>query len=356
MHIVPLKQWIPELKLPLVVAGPCAAETEEQVLNTARSLSKISKEKGVRIFRAGLWKPRGRPGTFQGVGEKGLAWLQKVRAETKLLVTTEVATPRHVEAALKAGIDVLWIGARTTGNPFSVQDIADALCGHDVPVMVKNPPHADLNLWIGAFERLEKSGLSKLSAIHRGIAHPPFVQSFHRNSPAWNLPLELKRKLPQLPLLCDPSHIAGRRENIGPLCREALRLNMEGLMIEAHIDPDNALSDAGQQVTCARLEQIVTNLPNDCASTPQNQLEELRRHIDNFDCELIEALGKRFQAVEQIGNIKKREQMSLVQEKRAQELLSNLASFGEKRGLSPHFIQKLYRLIHEEAVQCQSRL
>ena len=352
MQVTPLKQWIPELRPPLVIAGPCAAETEEQVLATARSLSGIE---GVRIFRAGLWKPRSRPGDFQGVGERGLSWLQKVRSETGLKVTTEVASPKHVEHSLKKGIDVLWIGARTTGNPFSVQDIADALCGHDVPVMVKNPPHADLSLWMGAFERLEKSGLTKLAAIHRGISHPPFVQSSHRNSPAWNLPLELKRRLPQLPLLCDPSHIAGQRESIEPLCQEALRLDMEGLMIEAHTDPDSALSDAGQQITCSKLQQIVANFQNSFEDSPQNQLAELRHHIDNFDREIIEALGKRFQTVKQIGSIKRKGQMNIVQEERFKQLLSNLAREGEKLGLSPHFIEKLYRLIHREAVQCQSR-
>ncbi len=352
MNIVALKQWIPQFHSPLVVAGPCAAETEEQVLSTARSLCEI---KSVRIFRAGLWKPRSRPGPFQGVGEKGLTWLQKVQSKTGLLVATEVATPKHVEAALKAGIDVLWVGARTTGNPFSVQDIADALCGHDIPVIVKNPPHADLGLWIGAFERLEKSGLSKLAAVHRGIAHAPLVQSSLRNSPAWNLPLELKRLLPQLPLLCDPSHIAGQRENVEALCKEALRLGMEGLMIEAHTDPDSALSDADQQVTCAQLKQIIEGLQNSFESNPQNQLEELRHHIDNFDREIIESLGKRFQIVKKLGNIKEKAQMNILQEERAKQVLSSLTIEGEKQGLSPRFIQKLYRLIHEEAVQQQSR-
>ncbi len=347
MQIIPLKQWVPDFRPPLIVAGPCAAETEEQVLATARPLSAIE---GVHIFRAGLWKPRRRPESFQGVGEKGLAWLRRVRSTTRLKVATEVANTQHVERALESGIDILWIGARTTGNPFSVQEIAEALRGHDIPVMVKNPPHADLSLWMGAFERLAKSGLKRLVAIHRGFTPYFCIPGHYRNSPLWSIPSELKRLWPQLPLLCDPSHISGRRESVGPLCRQAMGAGFEGLMIEAHANPSRALSDAGQQVTCSQLEHILREL----RPGQTDDLDSLRHQIDSLDRELMEALGKRFQVAKQIGAVKRDREMSPLQKERLHQHLGDLMAAGPKLGLRPQFVEKLYHLIHREALHCQS--
>ncbi len=271
----------------MVIAGPCSAETEEQVLETARQLS----NNGIKILRAGVWKPRTKPGGFEGNGQKALPWLKRVKEETGMLIATEVATPTHVEQALEAGIDIFWIGARTTANPFAVQDIADALKGVDIPVLVKNPVNPDLELWIGALERINGCGVKRLGAIHRGFSS--YDKKIYRNLPMWQIPIELNRRIPQLPLFCDPSHIGGRRDLIAPLCQQAMDLGMEGLIVESHIDPDNAWSDAKQQVTPDILSYILNLLViRDETVTTENILE-LRKQIDSIDNEFIDLLAKR---------------------------------------------------------------
>ena len=261
----------------MVIAGPCSAETEEQVMETARQLS----NNGIKIFRAGVWKPRTKPGGFEGNGQKALPWLQRVKKETGMLVATEVATPVHVEQALEAGVDILWVGARTTANPFAVQELADSLKGVDVPVLVKNPVNPDIELWIGALERINGSGIKRLGAIHRGFSS--YDRKIYRNLPMWQIPIELNRRIPQLPIICDPSHIGGRRDLIAPLCQQAMDLGMEGLIVESHIDPDNAWSDAKQQVTPDILSYILNLLViRDETVTTENILE-LRKQIDSIE-------------------------------------------------------------------------
>ncbi len=355
MNITPLHQWFPNLKKPLVIAGPCSAETEEQVLKTAQELAQIE---NVRIFRAGLWKPRTRPNTFEGVGKKGLAWLKKVKTTTSLLTTTEVATAYHVEEALKHDIDILWIGARTTVSPFSVQEIADALKGINIPIMVKNPLNADLALWMGALERIERAGIRKLMAIHRGFS--THEKTEYRNRPLWRIPIELRRQLPQLPILCDPSHITGRRDRIANICQKAIDIGMDGLMIETHIKPEKAWSDAAQQITPYTLRQIIDSLNCRTEYCPDRnfeaELEELRRQIDQFDQEIIEALRMRFHIVEQIGRAKKENHVTALQVHRMDQMIKNRIELAERIGLRKEFIQEVYHVIHEESVKQQTEI
>ena len=293
-------------KRPLVIAGPCSAETEEQVMETARQLA----GRGIKIFRAGIWKPRTKPGGFEGVGVEGLPWLKEVKQETGMYVATEVATAKHVFETLKAGIDILWIGARTTANPFAMQEIADALRGTDVPVLVKNPVSPDLELWIGAIERIYNAGIRRIGAIHRGFTS--IDKSLYRNHPMWAIPIELHRRLPRLPIFCDPSHIGGKRELIAPLSQQAMDLGFDGLIIEAHCSPDCAWSDKAQQVTPEALAYIIRNLVIRDESITTESLTELRSQIDKLDDQLLELLSRRMRVSRDIGQYKKEHNLSLI--------------------------------------------
>ena len=335
---------------PMVIAGPCSAETEEQVMETARQLS----NNGIKIFRAGVWKPRTKPGGFEGNGQKALPWLQRVKKETGMLVATEVATPVHVEQALEAGVDILWVGARTTANPFAVQELADSLKGVDVPVLVKNPVNPDIELWIGALERINGSGIKRLGAIHRGFSS--YDRKIYRNLPMWQIPIELNRRIPQLPIICDPSHIGGRRDLIAPLCQQAMDLGMEGLIVESHIDPDSAWSDAKQQVTPDILSYILNLLViRDETVTTENILE-LRKQIDSIDNEIIELLAKRMRVCREIGQYKKEHKMTVLQSKRYSEIIDKRGAQGTLCGISPSCMNTIFEAIHEESVRQQMEI
>lgn len=334
-------------KRPVVIAGPCSAETEEQVMATARELAK----NGVKIFRAGIWKPRTKPGGFEGVGEQGLAWLRRVKEETGMLVATEVATKQHVKAALDAGVDVLWIGARTSANPFAMQEIADALVGVDVPVLVKNPVNPDLELWIGAMQRLYNAGLRRIGAIHRGFS--AYGKHLYRNMPQWHIPIELRRRLPNLTIFCDPSHIGGKRELVAPLSQQAMDMGFDGLIIESHCEPDSAWSDKSQQVTPEVLNFILhTLVVRDSVQTTES-LALLRQQIDQIDSELLEALSKRMRVSREIGQYKKEHSMPVVQTGRYDDILNSRARSAEELGMSGEFMKVVYQAIHEESVRQQ---
>ncbi len=356
LNIEPMGNWFPKTKdLPLLIAGPCSAETEEQVIETAKL---IEKDHRAMVYRAGLWKPRTRPGTFEGVGAEGLPWLKRVKEETRLLVATEVAKAEHVKLAIDAGVDILWIGARTTVNPFSVQEIADALKGHDIPVLVKNPINPDLQLWIGALERINRAGITKLGAIHRGFS--PMSESKYRNDPKWKLAIELKRLLPDLPIVCDPSHIGGSRELIEPIAQKAFDLQMEGLMIETHINPEVALSDAKQQVTPAKLKTILDEIILRSAESANNEFVEslkgLRGKIDKVDDELIKLLGKRMALVDEIGESKKENNVTILQVGRYENILNDRVSKGEDENLSADFVKSIYEFIHQNSIKRQEKI
>ena len=336
-----------EDKRPLIIAGPCSAETEGQVLSAAKAL--VAKE--VRIFRAGIWKPRTKPGGFEGVGAGGLQWLKRVKEETGMYVATEVATRDHVFEALKAGIDILWIGARTVANPFAVQEIADALHGVDVPVLIKNPVNPDLELWIGAVERIYGAGLHRIGVIHRGFSS--YDKKIYRNLPLWHIPIELRRRYPNLPIICDPSHIGGKRELIAPLCQQAMDINFDGLMIESHCNPDEAWSDAAQQITPDVLDYVINMLViRDATQTTEN-LKELRNQIDSVDEGLLELLAKRMRISREIGVYKKEHNMPILQTPRYGEILENRTKVGSSMDLSPDFVKKILSEIHEESVRQQ---
>ena len=332
---------------PLIIAGPCSAETEEQVLCTAHDLS----AKGHKFFRAGIWKPRTKPGGFEGIGEEGLDWLCRVKKETGMYVATEVATSKHVEAALKAGIDLLWVGARTSANPFAVQELADSLKGVDIPVLVKNPVNPDLELWIGAMERLNQAGITRLGAIHRGFSS--YDRKIYRNLPQWHIPIELRRRIPVLPILCDPSHIGGKRELIAPLCQQAMDLGFDGLIIESHCNPDSAWSDASQQVTPAVLDYILNLLVIRKEKQTTENLHELRSQIDECDNSLIEILSKRMRVAREIGTYKKEHNMQILQTVRYNEILDKRGAQGALCGMDSDFIKKVFEAIHEESVRQQ---
>jgi chorismate mutase len=333
-----------------IIAGPCSAETEEQVMTTAKQLA----GKGCHIFRAGVWKPRTKPGGFEGHGEPSLSWLRQVKEETGMLTATEVATPEHVELALKYGIDVLWIGARTTANPFAVQAIADALKGTDATVLVKNPVNPDLELWIGALLRINGAGIQKLGAIHRGFTN--YEKKLYRNEPMWQIPIELKRRLPHLPVVCDPSHISGRRDLIAPLCQQALDLGLDGLIVESHCDPDKAWSDASQQVTPEVLDFIVSRLIFRDKAEHYDKLKDRRHEIDELDDELIELLAKRMRISREIGQYKKEHGMTIVQTSRYSEILDKRGAQGAFCGVSPECIRRIFESIHEESVNQQVKV
>ncbi len=334
-----------------LVAGPCSAESEEQVMQTARALA----GHGIGFFRAGIWKPRTRPGTFEGVGLKGLAWLDRVRRETGMKVGTEIADVSHVDACLEYGLDVLWIGARTTTNPFSVQAIADALRGTDVPVFVKNPMSEDVGLWIGALERLANAGVSRLGAIHRGVGSP--LEMRYRNGPAWKMPIELMRRMPELPVLCDPSHICGRADLIAAIAQEAMDLLFDGLMVEVHCDPPNALSDAAQQLTPESFLDMVSHLKRPCAEGGrpeyQKRMSELREQVDRLDGHLLEVLDQRMEVVREMGRLKMEENISTLQPGRWQSILDDRVRKGAALGFPDEFVESMMQLIHEEAIRQQ---
>lgn len=335
---------------PLVIAGPCSAETEEQVLDTARSLA----AEGIRICRAGLWKPRTKPGGFEGVGETGIAWLQRVKRETGMYTATEVATREHVAAALRGGIDLLWIGARTAANPFAMQEVADALRGADVPVLVKNPVSPDLELWIGAIERIYNAGIRRIGAIHRGFTS--IDKSLYRNHPMWAIPIELHRRIPNLPIFCDPSHIGGKRELIAPLSQQAMDLGFDGLIIEAHCSPDCAWSDKAQQVTPEALAYIIRNLVIRDESITTESLTELRSQIDRIDDQLLELLTRRMRVSRDIGQYKKEHNMPILQTQRYEELLARRADQAEQMGMDREFMRTVLQAIHEESIRQQMEI
>lgn len=350
LNLSPLNLTGIEAKRPLVIAGPCSAETEEQVLKTAHQLA----NKGIKIFRAGIWKPRTKPGGFEGKGEEALPWMARVKKETGMLTATEVATPKHVESALKAGIDILWVGARTSANPFAMQELADSLRGVDVPVLVKNPVNPDLELWIGALERINGAGITRLGAIHRGFSS--IDQKIYRNAPMWHIPIELQRRYPKLPILCDPSHIGGRRDLIAPLCQQAMDMGFAGLIVESHCDPDCAWSDAKQQVLPDVLDFILDRLVIRDSIEQTESLSALRKQIDELDNELMTLLTKRMRVSREIATYKKEHNMAVVQTGRYSEILEKRGAQGQLCGMDADFVRKVFEAIHEESVRQQTEL
>lgn len=332
---------------PFVIAGPCSAESEEQVITTAQQLA----SKGCHMFRAGVWKPRTKPGGFEGNGEKALPWMAQVKKDTGMMICTEVATPEHVELALKYGMDLLWVGARTSANPFAMQALADSLKGVDIPVLVKNPVNPDLELWIGALERINGAGIKRLGAIHRGFSS--YEKKLYRNLPMWQIPIELHRRLPELPIFCDPSHISGRRDLIAPLCQQAMDLGMNGLIVESHCDPDKAWSDASQQVTPDVLDYILSMLIIRDNIDLTSSLATLRKSIDEIDNDLIDLLARRMAISREIGQYKKDNGLTVVQTKRYSEILDKRAAQGSLKGIDAGCIKNIFEHIHEESVRQQ---
>jgi len=355
LKIQPLNSWITATKQPLLIAGPCSAETEEQLVATAHLLAATGR---VTALRAGIWKPRTRPGEFEGIGSIGLEWLKRAKAETGLPTAVEVANAKHVEEALKSGVDILWVGARSTVNPFTVQEIADALKGVDIPVMVKNPVNPDLSLWIGALERINNAGITKLAAIHRGFSS--FEKTAFRNEPMWDLAINLKTHAPELPIICDPSHISGNRELIPYVSQKAMDLDMQGLMIESHIDPSVAWTDAKQQLTPAALNDLIENItlrkPEVVDAKVKDKLADLRTNIDRIDDLVIQKLAERMQIVEQIGNYKKNNNITILQVNRWDEILQKRTKYGQALKLNPEFTEKLLELIHGESIRKQTEI
>lgn len=332
---------------PFVIAGPCSAETEEQVMTTAKQLA----DKGCHIFRAGVWKPRTKPGGFEGNGEKALPWLKQVKEETGMLTATEVATPEHVDLALRYGVDILWVGARTSANPFAMQALADSLRGVDVPVLVKNPVNPDIELWIGAIERINQAGVKRMAAIHRGFS--TYDKKIYRNTPVWQIPIELRRRIPNLPIICDPSHIGGRRELIAPLCQQAMDLGFDGLIVESHCSPDEAWSDAKQQVTPDVLDYILGLLVIRDENVTTEGIYTLRKQIDELDNQLMDLLTKRMRVCREIGQYKKEHNMTVLQTSRYNEILDKRGAQGSLCGMDPNFIKSVFEAVHEESVRQQ---
>ncbi len=335
---------------PIIIAGPCSAESREQVLSTAQELAK----NGVKIFRAGIWKPRTKPGGFEGVGTVGLPWLKEVKQKTGMLVSTEVATAAHVFEAIKAGIDILWIGARTAANPFAMQELADSLKGTDIPVLVKNPVNPDLELWIGALERLVNAGVKNVGVILRGFS--TYDQKMYRNLPLWHIPIELRRRYPNITMFCDPSHIGGKRELIAPISQQAMDLKFDGLMVESHCNPDEALSDAKQQITPQVLDFTLKMLVlRENVQTTEN-ISVLRKQIDEIDEQLLTILAKRNRISMEIGTYKKENNMPVLQTGRYNEILEKRAHMGEAMNLDKEFVFAIMKAIHEESVRIQLSL
>ena len=339
---------------PLIIAGPCSAETCEQVLSTARELS----ANGFQLFRAGLWKPRTKPGGFEGVGAEGLPWLQQVKKETGMYTATEVANRAHVEEALAAGVDLLWIGARTSANPFAMQEIADVLEAYPekekLTVLVKNPVNPDLELWVGALQRIYNAGIRRLGAIHRGFS--TYGKKIYRNNPLWRIPLDLRIRIPELPMICDPSHISGKRELIGSLSQQAFDMGFDGLIIESHINPDCAWSDSAQQVTPESLQVILENLVYRDTPVPAENLTQLRRQIDQLDNELLDILARRMNVSREIGAYKLSHKMPIVQSTRFGDIMAKRANAANAMGMSEEFMQSVFSAIHEESVRVQVEL
>lgn len=354
LRLEPMESWL-KVKRPVIISGPCSAETEEQTVATARQLAATGR---VHVLRAGIWKPRTRPGQYEGAGEPGLDWLVSAGKETGLPVITEVANAAHVTACLSRGVNLLWVGARTTVNPFSVQEIADALRGVDIPVLVKNPVNPDLELWLGALERLNKAGIRKLAAVHRGFSS--FEKGPFRNAPMWDVAIELKTRVPELDILCDPSHIAGNRELISFVSQKALDLDMAGLMIESHINPDGAWSDARQQVTPAALGRMVAELvvraPSSESKSFKSTLATLREQIDQLDDEIMQRLAARMKISEKIGQYKKESGVTILQVSRWEEIVQTRVALCRAMGLSEEFTTELLKLIHHESIQVQMRV
>jgi chorismate mutase len=350
-----IQDWRGYKGRPFLIAGPCSAETEEQVMETAIQLAKI---KEVSLFRAGIWKPRTRPNSFEGVGTEGLKWLRRVKQETGLLVGTEVANEKHVYEALKYGIDMLWIGARTSVNPFTVQEISDALSGVDVMVLVKNPINPDLELWIGAIERIARAGITRIGAIHRGFSS--YEKTLYRNQPNWQLPIELRRRIPDLPIICDPSHIGGARQYLHEISQKAMDLNFDGLMIESHIDPSKALSDAAQQLTPNDLKELLSRLifRNPSPSDPKllDVLGELRQQIDVYDDHLLDLMEQRMKVAETIGRYKKENNITILQTTRWDEIINKVIAKGLAKGLSSELIDTIFKAIHQESINHQMKV
>lgn len=351
----PFKGWgIENNERPLVIAGPCSAESEEQVLETAKQL----KAQDIEVFRAGIWKPRTRPNSFEGVGSIGLEWMKLVQNEVGMKVSTEVANVKHVYEALRMGVDIIWIGARTSANPFAMQEIADALKGVDIPVLVKNPVNPDVDLWMGAIERIQGAGISKVGAIHRGFS--TFDKTRYRNIPQWQLPIELRRKMPDLPMICDPSHIGGRRDILQEISQKAMDLNYDGLIVETHINPDKAWSDAKQQLTPLQLKELLEKLVlrSINASDPSlmHTLDDLRTQIDKFDNELLNILEERMKVAEKIGQYKKANNITILQPDRWQQILSKTLEKGANHDLSDDFIVQIFKSIHQESINKQTKI
>ncbi|MDR1290334.1 MAG: bifunctional 3-deoxy-7-phosphoheptulonate synthase/chorismate mutase type II [Planctomycetaceae bacterium] len=332
---------------PVVIAGPCSAETEEQVVSTARAIA----ANGIHIFRAGIWKPRTKPGGFEGVGSEGLEWLKRVKRETGMYTAIEVATREHVFAAIKAGIDILWVGARTAVNPFAVQEIADALKGIDIPVLVKNPVNPDIELWIGAIERIYRAGIHRIGAVHRGFSS--YDNKGYRNAPHWQVPIELRRRIPNLPILCDPSHITGKRDLIHAISQQAMDLKFDGLIIETHCSPDTAWSDAKQQITPDQLCQLLSALVIRDMDRPSKDLAELRSKIDGIDDQLLSLLATRMQVAIDIGLYKKANNMPILQTIRYGQIIEEKSKMATSMNLDPDFIREIMKAIHEESVRVQ---
>ncbi|MBK6731891.1 MAG: bifunctional 3-deoxy-7-phosphoheptulonate synthase/chorismate mutase type II [Bacteroidetes bacterium] len=348
LKITPVDQWGYNFKHPLIMAGPCSAETEEQVHETAKQLATYN----IDILRAGIWKPRTRPNSFEGIGSVGLKWLKDAGHEYKIPTAVEVANTKHVFEALRVGIDILWIGARTTVNPFAVQEICDALEGVDIPVLVKNPINPDLELWIGAFERLNGAGITKLAAIHRGFS--THEKTKYRNIPRWNIPIELHRRYPELAIICDPSHICGNRHMLREVAQTALDIGFEGIHLESHITPDKALSDAQQQVTPEVFGEIIASLVTreniDHNPEAENQLDELRGRIDGIDKYLLELLSERMDVVREIGKYKFASNLAIVQPSRWNEIVETRKEMSERKNLTHKFIAELFHAIHKESI------
>ncbi len=338
---------------PLIMAGPCSAESEEQMVETAKGLAKLN----IKIFRAGIWKPRTRPGTFEGYGSIALPWMKAVKEKTGMYTATEVANVKHVWEALKYGIDILWIGARTTANPFAVQEIADALRGVDIPVIIKNPVNPDLELWVGAIERLYQAGIKRLAACHRGFSI--HETSIFRNDPKWQIPIELKRRIPNLPMITDPSHICGNRERLLEVSQKAMDLNFEGLIIESHCNPEVAMSDANQQITPEVLGKMLRQIvirSEEVKNGSLVTLEEMRVQIDKMDDSIIDIFEKRMKIAEQIGQYKKEHNIAILQSKRWDQIIRKRLEMGEEKGLSSEFIETIFRAIHEESINHQTQV
>jgi chorismate mutase len=350
-----IQDWRGYKSRPFLISGPCSAETEEQVMETARQLAEINQ---VSVYRAGIWKPRTRPNSFEGVGSEGLKWLRRVKQETGLLVGTEVANEKHVYEALKYGIDMLWIGARTSVNPFTVQEISDALQGVDVMVLVKNPINPDIELWIGAIERVAKAGITRIGAIHRGFSS--YEKTVYRNQPNWQLPIELRRRIPDLPIICDPSHIGGARQYLHEISQKAMDLNFDGLMLESHINPSKALSDAAQQITPNDLKELLSRLiyrsPNPSDPKLLDVLGELRQQIDIYDDHLLDLMEKRMQVAETIGRYKKENNITILQSLRWDEIIRRAIIKGKEKGLSPELIDAIFKAIHQESINHQMKV